>query len=60
MMVVNLVICLYTPPVSTTLFITGARAGVEAGLTVREMWPFYIVALSDLGIASYISASSLR
>ena len=60
MMVVNLAIGLYTPPVGTTLFITSALAKVKVGETVREMWPFYIVALSVLAIVSYVPASILR
>ena len=60
MMVVNLAIGLYTPPVGTTLFITSALARVKVGQTVRELWPFYIVALIVLGIVSYVPASILR
>ena len=60
MMVVNLAIGLYTPPVGTTLFITSALARVKVGQTVREMWPFYLVALTVLGIVSYVPASILR
>jgi TRAP-type C4-dicarboxylate transport system permease large subunit len=44
MMVVNLAIGLYTPPVGTTLFITSALAKVKVGQTVRELGPFYLVA----------------
>jgi TRAP-type C4-dicarboxylate transport system permease large subunit len=39
MMVVNLAIGLYTPPVGTTLFITSALAQVKVGQTVRELGP---------------------
>lgn len=60
MMVVNLAIGLYTPPVGTTLFITSALAKVKVGQTVREMWPFYLVALSVLAIVSYVPQSILR
>ena len=60
MMTVNLAIGLYTPPVGTTLFITSALAKVKVGETVREMWPFYLVAFVVLGIVSYIPASILR
>lgn len=51
---------LYTPSVGTTLFITYALARVKVGETVREMWPFYLVALSVLAIVSYVPASILR
>jgi TRAP-type transport system large permease protein len=60
MMVVNLAIGLYTPPVGTTLFITSALARVKVGQTVRAMGPFYLVALTVLAIVSYWPASILR
>jgi tripartite ATP-independent transporter DctM subunit len=60
MMVVNLAIGLYTPPVGTTLFITSALARVKVGDTVREMWPFYLVAFGVLAIVSYVPASIQR
>src|SRR5256885_12160853 len=46
MMVVNLALGLYTPPVGTTLFITSSLARVKVGQTVRELIPFYLVALA--------------
>ena len=45
MMVVNLAIGLYTPPVGTTLFIASSVAKVTMGAVVKEMMPFYGVAL---------------
>jgi tripartite ATP-independent transporter DctM subunit len=60
MMVVNLAIGLYTPPVGTTLFITSALAKVKVGQTVRELGPFYLVAFGVLAIVSYIPASIVR
>jgi len=60
MMVVNLAIGLYTPPVGTTLFITSALAKVKVGETVRAMGPFYLVAFLVLAIVSYIPGSILR
>jgi tripartite ATP-independent transporter DctM subunit len=60
MMVVNLAIGLYTPPVGTTLFITSALAKVKVGQTVRELGPFYLVAFGVLAIVSYVPASILR
>jgi len=60
MMVVNLAIGLYTPPVGTTLFITSALARVKVGQTVRAMTPFYIVAFAVLAIVSYLPASILK
>jgi tripartite ATP-independent transporter DctM subunit len=60
MMVVNLAIGLYTPPVGTTLFITSALAQVKVGQTVRELGPFYLVAFGVLALVSYVPASILR
>ena len=60
MMVVNLAIGLYTPPVGTTLFITSALAKVKVGQTVRAMGPFYLVAFAVLALVSYVPASILR
>lgn len=60
MMVVNLAVGLYTPPVGTTLFITSALAKVKVGQTVRELGPFYLVAFLVLALVSYVPASILR
>jgi len=60
MMVVNLAIGLYTPPVGTTLFITSSLAQVKIGQTVRELIPFYLVALGVLALMSYVPASILH
>ncbi len=60
MMVVNLAIGLYTPPVGTTLFITSSLARVKVGQTVRAMGPFYLVALMVLAVVSYVPAAILR
>lgn len=60
MMVVNLAIGLYTPPVGTTLFITSALAKVKVGQTVRELIPFYAVAFLILGLISYVPIFIIR
>ena len=60
MMTVNLAIGLYTPPVGTTLFITSSLAQVKVGETVRELGPFYLVALSVLLLVSYVPSAILR
>jgi len=60
MMVLNLAIGLYTPPVGTTLFITSSIAGVKVGQTVRAMGPFYVVAFTVLALISYVPATILR
>jgi tripartite ATP-independent transporter DctM subunit len=56
MMVVNLSIGLYTPPVGTTLFISAAIARVGIGETVKALFPFYLVALTVLLLISYLPA----
>jgi tripartite ATP-independent transporter DctM subunit len=60
MMVVNLAIGLYTPPVGTTLFIASSLAKVKVGETVRAMVPFYVVAFSVLMLVSYVPAVILK
>lgn len=60
MMVVNLAIGLYTPPVGTTLFIASSLARVKVGETVRAMVPFYIVAFGVLLLVSYVPAVILK
>jgi len=60
MMVVNLAIGLYTPPVGTTLFIASSLAKVKVGETVRAMVPFYVVAFGVLLLVSYVPAVILK
>jgi tripartite ATP-independent transporter DctM subunit len=60
MMTVNLAIGLYTPPVGTTLFITSSLAKVKVGETVRELGPFYLVAVRGLLLVSYVPSSILK
>lgn len=60
MIVVNLAIGLYTPPVGTTLFITSSLAKVKVGQTVRAMGPFYLVAFVVLILVSYVPAVILK
>ena len=59
MMVVNLSIGLYTPPVGTTLFISAAIARVGIGETVKALLPFYLVALMVLMAISFIPALTI-
>lgn len=60
MMVINLGIGLYTPPVGTTLFISSTIARAQMGDTVKAMWPFFGVAMAVLFAISYIPALTLR
>ncbi|MDE3233230.1 MAG: TRAP transporter large permease subunit [Pseudomonadota bacterium] len=48
MMIVNLSIGLYHPPIGTTLFITSTIAKVRIGDVVVELIPFYLVAIGLL------------
>ena len=59
MMVVNLSIGLFTPPIGTTLFISAAISREKIGAIVRELWPFYLVALIVLALISYVPAFTL-
>ena len=54
MMVVNLAVGLYTPPVGTTLFISAAIANVGIGSVVRSLLPFYMVSIIVLLLISYV------
>lgn len=59
-MVLNLGIGLYTPPVGTTLFISTTLARSTMAETTRELWPFFAVALALLAAVSYIPALTIR
>ncbi|MEO7851612.1 MAG: TRAP transporter large permease [Rubrivivax sp.] len=59
-MVVNLAIGLYSPPVGTTLFIGSMIAKAPIGHTVRELIPFYGVALLVLALMTYVPAFTIR
>nr|WP_067288957.1 TRAP transporter large permease subunit [Marinobacterium profundum] len=59
MMAVNLSIGLFTPPVGTTLFISAAISGEPVGKITRELWPFYLMAITVLGLISFVPAFTL-
>ena len=59
MMVVNLSIGLYTPPVGTTLFISSTIARAGIGEVVRALLPFYAVALAVLFLISFLPALTI-
>ncbi|SES41361.1 TRAP transporter, DctM subunit [Tranquillimonas rosea] len=59
MMVVNLSIGLYTPPVGTTLFISSAIAQANIFETMRALVPFYAVALAVLMLISFVPALTI-
>ena len=58
-MIINLGIGLYTPPIGTTLFISSSIARSSLAETTRELWPFLGVALLVLFAVSYIPALTL-
>ena len=60
MMVVNLAIGLYTPPVGATLIIGSMISKAPIGQTVRELLPFYLVALVVLALMSYVPALTIH
>ncbi len=60
MMIVNLSIGLYHPPIGTTLFITSSIAKVGIGDVVKELIPFYVVALLLLLGFAYLPWLTLR
>lgn len=60
MMVVNLAIGLYTPPVGTTLYIGSMLAKASIGQTVKELLPFYAVAMLVLILMTYVPAFTLH
>lgn len=59
MIVVNLSIGLYTPPVGTTLFISSSIAKVGIGEAVKALLPFYVVALAVLALISFVPALTI-
>lgn len=60
MMIINLSIGLYHPPVGTTLFITSSIAKVRMGQVVIELIPFYLVAFAILMLYSFVPAMTIR
>ncbi len=58
-MVLNLAIGLYTPPVGTTLFISSSIAQTTIVRAAMELWPFYLVALITVLLFSYVPAMTI-
>lgn len=58
-MVINLAIGLYTPPVGTTLYISSTIAETSVGSVVKELGPFYLLALAVLALVSYVPAFTI-
>lgn len=58
-MIINLGMGLYTPPIGTTLFISSSIARTSLADTTKELWPFFTVALIVLLAVTYIPALTL-
>ena len=58
-MIINLGIGLYTPPIGTTLFISSSIAKSSLAETTQELWPFLGMALLLLFAVSYIPALTI-
>jgi TRAP-type C4-dicarboxylate transport system permease large subunit len=59
-MVINLGIGLYTPPLRTTLFISSTIAGSSMSETTKALWPYFWVAIGLLALVSCVPALTLR
>jgi TRAP-type C4-dicarboxylate transport system permease large subunit len=59
-MVLNLAIGLYTPPVGTTLFISTTIARVPILRAAVELLPFYAVGITVLMLFSFVPGLTLR
>ncbi len=58
-MIINLGIGLYTPPIGTTLFISASIAKCSMSETTKELWPFFAVAMLVLLLVSYVPALTI-
>jgi TRAP-type C4-dicarboxylate transport system permease large subunit len=58
-MVLTLAVGLYTPPVGTTLFISSSIARVSIVQASRELWPYYLAAITIVLLFSYVPALTL-
>ncbi|APO79789.1 TRAP dicarboxylate transporter permease protein DctM subunit (plasmid) [Rhizobium etli 8C-3] len=59
MMVINLGIGLYTPPIGTTLFISSSIAKAPLGATTNELWPYFGMAMFLLLAVSFVPALTI-
>ncbi|WP_049735805.1 TRAP transporter large permease subunit [Rhizobium ecuadorense] len=59
MMVINLGIGLYTPPIGTTLFISSSIAKAPLGKTTNELWPYFGMAMLLLLAVSFVPALTI-
>ena len=59
MLLVNLGLGLYTPPVGTCLFVGCAVGRIKIEETLKTIWPFYVAILAALILVTYVPAVSL-
>ena len=59
MLILNLGIGLFTPPVGSLLFVSCALAKTKIEQTLKGAWPFYLALLIALALVTYIPAISL-
>jgi TRAP-type C4-dicarboxylate transport system permease large subunit len=58
-MIVNLAVGLFTPPVGTTLFVASSLAKLRMEEVVKALMPFYVVTFIVLLAVTYVPAISL-
>jgi TRAP-type C4-dicarboxylate transport system permease large subunit len=58
--VLTLAVGLYTPPVGTTVFISSCLARVSIVHAIRELWRYYLAAITVVLLFSYVPALTLR
>ena len=58
-MVCNLAIGLYSPPVGATLFVASQISGVGVGPIVRRLMPIFAISLATLAIITYVPVVSM-
>lgn len=58
-MIINLGIGLYTPPIGTTLFISSSIARASLAETTRELGPFFAIAIIVLLLITYVPALTI-
>lgn len=58
-MIINLGIGVYTPPVGTTLFIAASISKDSLDDVIKELWPFFFAAILLLLLMTYIPALTL-
>jgi C4-dicarboxylate transporter, DctM subunit len=55
-MICNLALGLFTPPVGGTLFVAAKISGARMGEITRHLWPMFLICLVVLIIVTYFPA----